>query len=59
MLIRSKELSQNYRVAFPDLKIKQVKGMSEQELRFKLTRGHIERRVLGAVNGCCADKAQE
>ncbi len=50
-LIRTKELQGNCRVAFPELKIRQVKAMSEQELRFKLTRGHIERRVLGACNG--------
>lgn len=50
-LIRAKKLDGNCRVAFPDLKIEEVKGMSEQELRFKLTRGHIEKKVLGAVNG--------
>jgi hypothetical protein len=50
-LIRAKGLEGSSRVAFPDLRIKQVKAMSEQELRFKLTRGHIERRVLGACNG--------
>jgi hypothetical protein len=50
-LIRAKELEGNCRIAFPELKIGQVKAMSEQELRFKLTRGYIERRVLGACNG--------
>jgi hypothetical protein len=50
-LIRSKELGGNCRVAIHELKIGQVRAMSEQELRFKLTRGHIERRVLGACNG--------
>lgn len=50
-LIRANELGGNCRVVFPDLKIGQVKAMSEQELRFKLTRGHIERRVLEACNG--------
>ena len=50
-LIRAKELGESCRVAVPDFKIGQVKAMSEQELRFKLTRGHIERRVLEACNG--------
>lgn len=50
-LIRSKKLDGSCRVAFPDMKIRQVQGMSEQQLRFKLTRGHIEKRVLGAVHG--------
>jgi hypothetical protein len=50
-LIRRKTLERNCRIAVPDLKIGHVKAMTEQELRFKLTRGHIEERVLGAVNG--------
>ena len=33
--------------------------MSEQELRFKLTRGHIERRILGAVNGDSTDAKEQ
>jgi hypothetical protein len=55
-LIRDKDLEGNCRVAFPELRIRQVKKMSEQELRFKLTRGHIERRVLGACNGETKEK---
>jgi hypothetical protein len=58
-LIRAKELDGNCRVAFPELRIRQVKKMSEQELRFKLTRGNIERRVLGACNGDTEDKKPE
>lgn len=50
-LIRAKELTEHCRVALPDLQIGQVRAMSEQELRFKMTRGHIEKRVLGACNG--------
>lgn len=51
-LIRTKKIGNRSRVAFPELKIKDVRAMSEQEFRFKLTRGHIERRILGALNGC-------
>jgi hypothetical protein len=58
-LIRAKELDGQCRVAFPDLRIRDVKAMSEQELRFKLTRGHIERRVLGTCNGETTDKRPE
>ncbi len=58
-LIRAKKLDGNCRVAFPELRIKDVKGMSEQELRFKLTRGHIERRILGAVNGDSTDAKEQ
>jgi hypothetical protein len=50
-MIRKKKLEGNCRIAVPDLKICEVKAMTEQELRFKLTREHIEERVLGAVNG--------
>ena len=55
-LIRAKKLGLNCRVAFPTLRIKEVKSLSEQELRFKLTRGHIEKRVLGAINGCATEE---
>jgi hypothetical protein len=58
-LIRAKKLDGNCRVAFPDLRIKDVKALSEQELRFKLTRGHIERRVLGACNGDTTENKPE
>jgi hypothetical protein len=58
-LIRAKELEGNCRVTFPELRIRQVKAMSEQELRFKLTRGHIECRVLGACNGDTTDEKPE
>jgi hypothetical protein len=58
-LIRAKQLKGHCRVAFPDLRIRQVKKMSEQELRFKLTRGHIERRILGTCNGGTTDKKPE
>jgi hypothetical protein len=50
-LIRAKKLEVNCRVAFPTMRIKEVMSLSEQELRFKLTCGHIEKRVLGAING--------
>jgi hypothetical protein len=58
-LIQAKELKGNCRVACPDLRVKQVKAMSEQELRFKLTRGHIERRVLGVCSGITTKKDPE
>jgi hypothetical protein len=58
-LIRAKELGGNCRVALPDLKIGQVRFMSEQELRFKMTRGHIDRRVLGVCDGDSTKKDPE
>jgi hypothetical protein len=58
-LIRAKQLEGNCRVALPELRIRQVNAMSEQELRFKMARGHIERRMLGACNGDTTDNDPE
>lgn len=55
-LIRSDELKGHCRISLPDLRIGQVKKMSEQELRFKLTRAYIEKRVLGAINNGSAQE---
>jgi hypothetical protein len=50
-LIRSGKVRHHCRVAIPDLTVREVGRLSEQELRFKLTRGFVERRVLRAIYG--------
>jgi hypothetical protein len=48
-LIKGKKLHSNCRISVADLKVRQVQRMSEQELRFKLTRGYIENKMLAAT----------
>jgi hypothetical protein len=50
-LIRSRKVLGHCRVALPELTEAEVTRLSEQELRFKLTRGFVERRVLGKLYG--------
>jgi hypothetical protein len=55
-LIRSKKLQKAYRVARKDLRIRDVQKMTEQELRFSLTRHFAEVYVIKAIysNGSAA-----
>jgi hypothetical protein len=48
-LIRSKKIDGHSRIGIPDLKLQEVRRLSEQELRFKLTRGFIEHQVLNKI----------
>jgi hypothetical protein len=50
-LIRSKKLQKAYRVARKDLRIRDVRKMTEQELRFFLTRHFVEVHVIKAIYG--------
>jgi hypothetical protein len=50
-LIRSGKVVSHCRVAVPDLTVQEVAALSEQELRFMLTRGFVERRVLEKLYG--------
>jgi hypothetical protein len=50
-LIRSRKVVDHCRVALPDLTVREVSGLSEQQLRFLLTRGFVERRALGRLFG--------
>jgi hypothetical protein len=50
-LIRSKKLQKTYRVARKDLHIRDVRKMTEQELRFSLTRHFVEVHVIKAIYG--------
>jgi hypothetical protein len=50
-LIRTQRVGTHPRVAVPELRITDVQGMTEQELRFFLTRNFVSRRVLDPLYG--------
>lgn len=50
-LIRTGGLENSARVALKDLRVADIQPLKEQELRFKLTRCNVERRIMDVLHG--------